>query len=168
MNSTNFSLPNHLSQLYNVLGSLSKEISHWFNHGKFSIYDLIEYVLIITGPADIKVTSFSISEEAISRFNYFLKSGMVREGKFIFDHSTSKSKFDLLLYLSKTYSVTRTNNHTKIILISNEQYHITISSSANLNQNRRHENGFAATDLVTFHLFEEYFDTIYNRAIPVK
>lgn len=162
------SAPKHLENLYNVLGSLSFEISHWFNHGKFSIYDVIEYILTITGKAELKITSFTISEEAISRFIYFERSGMISGGRFIIDISSSKSKFNALSYLAKTFDVRLNDNHTKIILIRNENYNIVISTSANLNQNRRHENGFVSTDLNTYLLFEEFYDQLFNQSRIIK
>lgn len=157
-----------LTEVCRVLGSLSDEISHWFNHGKFSIYDVIEYILSVTGKADLKITSFSVSEEAVRRFLYFMDDDLLSSAQFIFDHSTSRNKMSLMLFISKSFEVRLSNNHTKIILIKNDEFNIVISTSANLNQNTRHENGFVSTDERTYEIFERYFDKVFTNAIPYQ
>jgi len=148
------------------IGNLDFEIFHWFNHGKFSLYDLLEYVLTITGKADLAVSSFSISEAAIRRFLYLQNISLVSSVRFLFDHSTQKNKLSQLVFLNKSFEVRIANNHTKIVLIQNDDFHIVISTSSNLNENRRHENGFISTDKKTFELFSGYFNELFNAAIP--
>lgn len=159
-------LPRRLNEVSNLLGSLSFEIFHWFNHGKFSIYDLIEYLLLCSGKAHLKITSFSLSEEAIRKFIFFKEQELIDTAAFLFDHSTARNKLSLMLFISKSFAVRLSNNHTKIILIRNDLHHLVVSCSANLNQNLRHENGFISTDLGTYTLFDTYFDTVFQKALP--
>lgn len=166
MNSSN--CPKNLIEVCNALGNLSSEISHWFSQGKFSIYDLVEYVLLTTGPAELKVTSYSLSEIAIRRFDFFRNKGMITNARFIFDFSAKRNKIALMIYASNVFEVGLIKNHTKMILVKNENYNIVISTSANLNQNLRHENGFVINDEKTYQIFENYFDNIFADSFICK
>lgn len=139
---------------------------HYINNGQWSLHELLAWCLSITGPADVIVTSFSLSESAIRSFFNLIDTGFIKTLKCLFDVSTRKNKLELLLFAHNvTGKVFLATNHSKIIVISNRDHKVVINSSANLTVNRRYESGL----IVTGHdLVESYNDSltkIFNEAI---
>lgn len=119
---------------------------HYLNNGQWSLHELLEYILDYTGPANVKVTSYGISETAIRSFVNMIDAGKIRSLDLVFDISTKRNKFALLMFATNVASrVFITSNHAKLISVSNENHTIAVNASANLTVNRRNESGCLIT-----------------------
>ena len=131
---------------------------HYISKGQWSLHELISWLLHITGPADVMVTSFSLSETAIRSFLHLIDAGLIKSLKCLFDISTKKNKFDLLMFAQQVSGKIYLNtNHSKLILIENDQHRVIIQSSANLTVNRRFEAGAIFVD---HHLSDRMADAL--------
>lgn len=119
---------------------------HYLNHGQWSLHELLDYILKFTGPAHVKVTSYGISETAIRSFVNMIDDGRILSLDLVFDISTKRNKFALLMFAGNVASrVFITSNHAKLISVRNEKYTIAVNASANLTVNRRNESGCLIT-----------------------
>jgi phosphatidylserine/phosphatidylglycerophosphate/cardiolipin synthase-like enzyme len=131
---------------------------HYINSGQWSLHELLAWCLKKTGPAAVIVSSFSLSEAAIRSFVNLIDDGLITSLKCLFDLSTKKNKFDLLMFAHNVSGrIYLNSNHSKIMIIQNENNHVVINSSANLTVNRRYESGVIITDPL---LAKGYIDTI--------
>lgn len=120
---------------------------HYISKGQWSLHELISWLLQQIGPADVMVTSFGLSETAIRSFLQLIDAGLIKSLQCLFDISTKKNKFDLLMFAQNVSGKIYLNsNHSKLILLENEKYKIIIQSSANLTVNRRFEAGMLLID----------------------
>lgn len=141
--------------LADELGKIETNRSyHFISEGRWSMYQLLTYLLNITGPAKVWVTSFSISESALRSFLKTNQAGMIKELHCLFDNACKKNKLDLLYFANNIVSEIRlTANHSKLILIENEQWNVVVNGSANMSPNIRIEAGVICTDR---EIYEQY------------
>lgn len=74
---------------------------------------MLEYILNFTGPANVRITSYGISETAIRAFVNMMDSGLIKKLYLLFDVSTKRNKLSLLLFAS--------NVATKVFIGANHQ-----------------------------------------------
>lgn len=139
----------------------------FFSEGNWSLYQLVSHCLQFSGKASIKISSFSLSENAIRSFIEDRDKGLIDNIVMLFDISIPKRKFDLMLFAHEVISEMRlAPNHSKVVLISGDIMDVAIISSHNLTPNPRLEAGciFTQPDIISFynHMFDHYF----SQAIP--
>lgn len=110
--------------------------------GQFSIINVIETVIEQTGPSDVVISTWTAAGDEIKKAEDFLNNGFINKLHFIVDRSfetRKKTYYDMLI---KKFGdiVSVTNTHAKFILISNDEWKISIRTSMNLNENKRLEN----------------------------
>lgn len=107
---------------------------------KHSLHHIIDKLLTLTGPADVHIITYSVSDTAL-RFLCSLKTkGNIKNLNFVFDHSVKKHKFPLCVFASKFADhVVFTSTHIKMVCIENEKHKLSIITSANLTDNMRAE-----------------------------
>jgi hypothetical protein len=120
---------------------------HYLNFGQWSLHELLAFILEYTGPAHVKVTSYGISESAIRSFVNMIDCGSILSLDLLFDISTKRNKFALLMFAHNVASRVFVNaNHAKLISVQNEKITIIVNASANLTVNRRNEAGCIITE----------------------
>lgn len=159
------------------MGTL-QEISTVFGHNKgvnlfyyseieFSMHELLDAILQMTGPASVWISSFSISEVAIRTFHRLSEDRVITDLHCIFDQSVKRHRLGLLFFaLNVSGKVSLAKNHAKIILIENENWKLTVLSSANFNVNDKIEAGIITGCLDMFSFYKEKLEsTFYNNII---
>lgn len=141
--------------LRNDIGEIMQnQTKPFFSEGLWSMHDLMLYLLEITGPAKIWLSTFSISEAAIRALHLAIEKGFITESHCLFDHTIRKHKLQLLFFASNTVSdISISANHSKLILIENDSWKISVVGSANMTPNPRKEAGviFSVPDI-----FDQY------------
>lgn len=139
----------------------------YYSDGSWSLYNLISHVLDYTGPADIKISSFSISEPALRTFLEEFENNRINSLSLLFDISIPQRKFDLMLFAHTVFSEIRLcNNHSKAILIKSKSKQACIIGSQNLTPNPRLECGAIFTDDPIYSFYNTMFDNYFVEAIP--
>ncbi len=133
------------------IGEYIGDIKHntiypFFSNGQWAMHDLISWLLKQTGPADVQISTFSISEIAIRTLIHLSKIGMIKSIQCIFDNTIQKKKLQLLYFISQlTGEIYIAPNHSKVLLIKNDDWSISVISSANMTPNPRKEAGVIST-----------------------
>ena len=112
-----------------------------FVDNRINLYDLLEYFCNSnTTAADVTVTSYSLSEDAIRCFINLTELGKIKKLTCILDYTIKKYKLEQTMFLANTNAdVFLGNIHAKILLIKTDDRFISIISSANLNKVNRYE-----------------------------
>ena len=135
-----------------------------FNGGQFSFINVLEHLLDISGPADVKIMTWSAGDADLQYAHKFLESGMIKSIKFLVDFSfpTRQPKYCQRILELFPMSVKATNLHAKMIVIGNDKWNFMVRTSMNLNHNRRFENleVVEGKEITGFH--HEIFDTIWK------
>jgi len=115
---------------------------HYVSNGDWSSHDLLFYFLKMTGPATVYFTTWAISEFAIRQLYTFVNNGMITKLYGIFDYRNVTHKTAELEFLRNiTPEIKAAKIHAKVTVIQNENWGITIVTSANYTRNPRIEAG---------------------------
>jgi len=143
------------------------DVIPFFSEGNWSLYQLLSHCLAYSGKAKIKISSFSLSENAIRSFINDRDNGLIEDMVMLFDISIPKRKFDMMLFAHEVISEVRlAPNHSKVVLISGDIMDIAIISSHNLTPNPRIEAGCIFTLPEIFAYYNDMFDQFFNKALP--
>ena len=132
------------------------------------VADILQWILSQSGPADIRISSFSISDEFLRRLFVIRESGLVRSLDIVLDFKATNKTRILWPFIARTVSgCYLTNNHSKIILVSGEKLKTAVVTSQNLTRGNRYESGFITTDPGIFaSLSGSLDDIIRNHSVP--
>lgn len=115
--------------------------------GHFSLLDIIDATLEITGPADVTISTWSAGFYDVEAAERFRDSGRFRSIRFVMDIARKRGQADPgdVATIFGADAVRTMRTHAKFVLIRNESWDVVITTSMNLNLNPRLEQ-FEMTD----------------------
>lgn len=140
-----------------------------FNKGQFSIVDIIEAVLEITGPAHAVVATWTAASADLSRIQNFLERNKVITAQWVVDYSFETRQPKFCAQLRETFGdecIRTTASHCKFVLIKNDEWNVVIQTSMNLNQNKRMENFWVCDDKDMYESFSYLVSDIFQIQKP--
>jgi hypothetical protein len=137
--------------------------------GEYSMHELLEYLLDITGPASVRVSSFSISEVAIRSFYSLMEKGVITQLLCLFDISVKRHKLGLLFFASNIgCRIALSKNHAKILLIENDGWKLVVVGSANLQVNDKNEVAVISTDPGFYDYYSNTYWLWFSNALTIS
>jgi len=118
-------------------------ISTWWTNGNWSLYQLVEYCLGITGPnTKMYLATWTISELSARKLNQWIDEGMVSQLVGVLDFR-SKNRHPAAFHLSKNAftDIKLAYSHAKVTVLVGNGHFISINGSANWTENPRFESG---------------------------
>ena len=138
---------------------------HFLSEGKWSMYNLLGYLLKCSGKAKLGISTFTISEAAIRVLFNCIEGKLISEINCLFDHSVRKNRMDQLRFANSIINgIYLNNNHAKLLLIENESWKIVVNGSANMTSNFRIEAGIICTMPEVYYKYKLKFDEILNKS----
>lgn len=138
-----------------VIGNIQPgETIHFATGAEWSMIDLLIYLLEQTGPADVLISTFEISEFPARLLHQLIEMKMITKLECLLDYRSKERKagvFQLMQNISvKLKSVPC---HAKVTVITNGDWQVCVIGSANYTRNIRIEAGIICTDprAVEFH-----------------
>jgi hypothetical protein len=114
----------------------------YFTGGKWSNHHLLQYLLERTGPADVLLTTWTITEEPVRVMGKLLEGGQIRTLTMLTDdriRSRCAQAWQLMQTLPATIHLSKC--HAKVTVLVNEHHAILVVSSQNFTNNPRIEAG---------------------------
>jgi len=112
----------------------------------FQLYHLVEFILQETGPCDLLITTFSVSEEFIRKLLQMKNNGLIHSLAIVADHRTAVKALRLSLFTNNiSEELLLGNNHAKVILFKNKNMKVSVVASQNLTRGNRIESGMICT-----------------------
>lgn len=134
----------------------------------FSTHELIGHLLNQTGPAAVRISSFSITEIAIRSFLKLRESGMITELSCLFDLTVKRHRLGLLFFAHNIVNEVRlTKIHAKLIFIDNADWNLVVVTSSNLNVNDKMEVGLIISNAEEYRFYSDCFDKWFNDALTI-
>lgn len=132
--------------------------------GQFSLLDLIDAALEITGPADVTISTWSAGFYDVDAAESFRDSGRVTSVRFIMDSSAKRGQAGVgdVADIFGADSVRATRSHAKFALIRNADWNVVITSSMNLNLNPRLEQFEMTDDADRMAMFAAFADALFD------
>ncbi|HEY0056287.1 MAG TPA: hypothetical protein VGB63_13100 [Pedobacter sp.] len=114
----------------------------FFSDGSWSNYELMEYLLQISGPALVGFTTWSISEIGITRMNEWVQQGQIIDLYAVLDVGIRNRKPHIYQQAIATLkNLKLTHCHAKVLSIVSPDISFLVVGSANFTKNPRKEAG---------------------------
>lgn len=116
---------------------------------------LLGWILEQTGPADVYVSTFSTSDAFLRGFYNLKKKGLVTRSVLLADLKASKKTYLLYKEMQQNFdAVYLAQNHSKVVLVQNDKWTVTVISSQNQTYGDRAECTLVTTSQEIF--YEQY------------
>lgn len=147
--------------------------------GQFSIIDMVEAVLEVTGPADVDISTWTAAEFDLSQIKAGLLRADIERLRLLIDRSFVTRHPQFLEVIRGQFGddcVRTTRLHAKFVLVRNPDWDVTIRTSMNLNHNPRLEYVQVAADADLTEFYTQVVDQIFaeeeagvlgSRTVPV-
>ena len=147
-----------------ILSPLTDKGYQAYLSNALQVADILKWTLSQTGPADVQMTSFSISEEFLRRIFFIEKEGLVRSLDIVLDFKATNKTLKLWPFIAQTVeNCYLSDNHSKILLVSNEEWKVAVVMSQNLTRGNRYESGFITTDAAVFDSLHQQLNFVITR-----
>ena len=147
--------------------------SHVFGltKGQFSMIDLTDAVLGITGPADVAIWTWCIAEYEVEAITKFLTDKRVESLRMVMDWTGAQRDMPVVEDLQQRFGmdcIRVTKTHAKIVTIATEcGWRVTIRGSMNLNANPRFEQFDVSDDEKIYNVVDEMMTELWERGKPL-
>lgn len=138
--------------------------THFYTKGAFDLVQLVLYILRQTGPADVMLSSYSISEDSLRTFHRMVERGELRSIRFLIDNrvrSISPKPFGFLV-TSFPDDYRCLALHAKVAVIGNEDWKISVVGSQNATHNPKLERGIIHTDPSIYEFDKMILEDAFN------
>lgn len=132
--------------------------------GQFSLLDLVQAALRITGPADVAISTWSAGLYDVAAANRFVNDGAIRTIRFVMDSATQKRGQASAVEIADLFgpgAIRTTRSHAKFAVVSNAEWAVVITSSMNLNKNPRCEQFEMTDDKARADMFLSFVDALW-------
>ena len=132
--------------------------------GQFSLIDLVQATLEITGPADVVISTWSAGFYDVDAAKRFRDDGLLRSIRFVMDAAamkTGQASVHDVAGLFGADAIRSTRTHAKFALVRNESWSVVITSSMNLNLNARCEQFEMTDDAERCAMFASFVDALF-------
>jgi hypothetical protein len=127
---------------------------HWVSEGDWSMHQLLQKLLELTGPADVFISSYAFSELPARTIADMKATGTIRKLFCVLDSRIDVRSASALTLIKNTADKCKlTHTHAKVTVIRNDQWFLVVVGSANYTTNVRYEAGIISTDstVASFH-----------------
>lgn len=158
----------HSELIASILQPLTDNPAQAYLNNMIQVADVLQWILAQTGPANVQMTSFSISEEFLRRIFFIKKTGLIKSLDIVLDFKATNKTLILWPFIAQTVeNCYLASNHSKIILISNDNWRVTVVTSQNLTRGNRFESGFICTNKSVFDELHQQVDyVITHQSVP--
>lgn len=154
----------HSELITSVLKPLADHPNQAYLSNMLQVADVLQWILDQTGPASVQMTSFSISEEFLRRIFFIEKAGLIKSLDIVLDFKATNKTLILWPFIAQTVeNCYLASNHSKILLVSNDRWTVSVVMSQNLTRGNRFESGFISTDPDVFATLHDQVNFVITR-----
>lgn len=155
------------ADLQQIVGELRhNEHIHVPSMGAWSMHDMLAYILRQTGPADVWITSWTITEEPVRLLLQLLDKGEIRSLKAVFSERVEAMNPSAYQLARFNLQVKLTKIHAKCIVVLNDEWGVTVGGSANFTRNPRIEKYIICTHREAAEHERQWIDQVLEGADP--
>lgn len=122
---------------------------HIPSRGDWSLHHMLQFILGRIGPANVWVTSWGITQGPLQQVLDLVAGKQIVTLAALFDSRVKlqcPEAYQLVVMNPDRARVKLTKNHSKLLVLMNDEWGVTVASSANLTQNERLEYYVISTD----------------------
>ena len=134
--------------------------------GQFSLTDMIEAIIDITGPAALTCSTWTAAQTDVGRMLQLLGSGRISSARWLVDATFIRRAPALVAEIRRQFgddALRVTKTHAKFVILTNNEWQVALRSSMNLNQNPRLESFEVGHDPALCAFLSGVADQIWQR-----
>lgn len=119
-----------------------KAVVLWVSASEWCMHDMLVALLSITGPAEVMISSYAMSENPTRIISKLKDSGMITKLSMLLDNRVdvrSAGSYQLCQAICDKIKLIKT--HAKVTVITNKEWQLAVIGSANYTDNTRYESG---------------------------
>lgn len=117
-------------------------VIEYVSDGRWSIHQIVRHLIGITGPVDVHLATWTITEEPLRMLFKLKNEGKIKELSCLFDNRIKERTPKSFQFASQFVdSMGLAKSHAKVTVLENDEWGITINSSMNWSKNPRTESG---------------------------
>ena len=137
----------------------------YMSNGDWSMYHLVNHFLTQTGPADIYLATWSISEFSARQLADWLNTGRIKSIIALVDtHSQNRHAGAFHLAKHSFSKIKVAYCHAKVTVLQSQTHNISINASANWTENPRIESGIVTTDKYTAQAHKKWITEMVEKS----
>ena len=130
--------------------------------------DVIASILEHIGPAEIVISTFSTSEEFLRRIFRYKRDGKITSATLFCDLKAARKTVHLYKFITELFdAVYLAENHSKVLLLSNKKYKISVVTSQNQTRGDRFECGVVSSSAELFDVLAKGFACMQEKSLPI-
>lgn len=154
----------HSELITSILRPIADKPNQAYLSNMLQVADVLQWILDQTGPAHVQMTSFSISEEFLRRIFFIEKAKLISSLDIVLDFKATNKTLILWPFIAQTVeNCYLASNHSKILLVFNDKWSVSVVMSQNLTRGNRFESGFISTDKTVFDSLHQQVDYVITR-----
>jgi hypothetical protein len=116
------------------------ETIHVISYVEWSLHDVLLEIINITGPAKVWATTWAISENPVRAILQMIETGLITQLNCLFDTRIKSQCPQAYQLIQRNFTnLYLTDIHAKVLVIENELWKISVTSTANMTNKRRIE-----------------------------
>lgn len=140
---------------------------HYASAGLWSVHDLLFHLLRQTGPADVTIATWSMTEESVRMLVQGLESRLLRSMRMLIDARVTRRNASAYAFVKAHADQVRvTACHAKVTIIQNDDWAISINGSPNYTNNPRIESGVVTESRVVAGKHREWIEAEMAKLKP--
>lgn len=152
-----------------AIGPLEKGTDTYIlTFGQFSLIDALVAILDQTGPASVDLSTWTAADADLGTIISMLESASIEKFRMIVDYSFKKREpvaYPRILRAFGADCIRELRTHAKFMIIRNDDWHIVVRTSMNLNKNPRLENLEVSVDQGFAETMTMWVDAIFGEVI---
>lgn len=159
---------NRSELISSILKPLADNPCQAYLNNMLQVADVLRWILEQTGRANVQMTSFSLSEEFLRRIFFIKKEKLIASLDIVLDFKATNKTLILWPFIAQTVEhCYLASNHSKILLVYNDRWTVSVVMSQNLTRGNRFEAGFISTDKSVFEDLHQQVDyVITHQSVP--
>ena len=130
--------------------------------------DVIASILEHIGASEIVISTFSTSEEFLRRIWRLRKEGLITSASLFCDLKAARKTVHLYKFITELFdAVYLAENHSKVLLLSNKKYKISVVTSQNQTRGDRFECGVVSSSAELFDVLAKGFACMQEKSLPI-
>jgi hypothetical protein len=146
---------------------LAQEKAYLFTTaGRWSQYELLNYILMQTGPAEVLISTWKINMDAAVNLYSLCNKGLITKLSCILEKRipvTSPEALELVKLHADRIRIT--DNHSKVMSVINEHWGVSVIGSANMTTNPRIEAGVLFTQKAIAEWNRQWMEEVINEKL---
>jgi len=136
---------------------------------RIQLADIIEWIIRQIGHVHLVISTFSTSEEFLRRLDKMKTSLKILHCQMFCDLRAARKTILLKHFIESVFDEAfLCENHSKVVLLFNDKFHVAIVTSQNQTRGDRYEAGIITTDDFTFDCLNREFCAMAENSISIS